>query len=686
MMLPLLMAMVLIILLLHYHPSLDTYKLNLLAYNRMSRLDKKASYVLDQSVRSHKDLFTNYRALDNTVEQYCRLAGSLNPQSSDKSGRDELMIIFNSGYKGKSGLDAIKQYLTDMYDRSINQDLDANKSDAQGGRKDSIRKCLGLNVRDSITYTNQRIDSGTTTGSSRSQFDAPTNPGLSPAHCLFEVRSPDSRSHWKNHPMWEATAPPLGSGVYWLWGTSDGYGERPANEAFSFYHNFVNTGSSVNAVITGSVDNYGYIVLNGTKYPSVNAHSDKGYEGFQTIIYPFTVTIPRGPNTLEIRAVNSGGDATAAQNNGGWKNPAGIWLTITANNNILVKTDCEGWKCTRFFYPAEVFHVGGYNKTLADAPSVCQSLGARVATYTELEEAQTRGGNWCSTGWVSDRGSTNAFYPITYQTIEGCGDGRQGVIDWIGNDNWFGGSGRGNRAGVNCFGNKPEEAAANRMVGPNSFAPQPVLAFNKNQWSRYSPGTSPPVVPPTLATVTIHEHCDATGWSRKLTGPKIYNRGPGYPSDISYIKVPAGVTVIISSDPRKYIIVGPKEFNACGGSGDGYFNDNIASIEVRPTQTSDITGYVTPPPAPPRNIKIQSASYGVNCGAPPNNVTKILQSHIDRQQDKTSFSFNGGLNYLFGDPAPGCGKGLRVIYDRGDGQTLTKDLPAKINEEHLFSL
>ena len=654
----------------------------------MSRLDKKASYVLDQSVRSSKQAFENYRALDNTVEQYCRLAGSLNPQSSDKSGRDELMIIFNSGYKGKSGLDAIKQYLTDMYDRSINQDLDANKSDAQGGRKDSIRKCLGLNVRDSITYTNQRIDSGTTTGSSRSQFDSPTNPGLSPAHCLFEVRSPDSRSHWKNHPMWEATAPPLGSGVYWLWGTSDGYGERHANEAFSFYYNFVNTGSTVtNAVITGAIDNYGYIVLNGTKYPSVNAYSDKGYEGFQTIIYPFTVTIPRGPNTLEIRAVNSGGDATAAQNNGGWKNPAGIWLTITANNNILVKTDCEGWKCTRFFYPAEVFHLSGYNKTLADAPALCQKVGARVATYAELDEAQKNHANWCSTGWVSDRGSTNAFFPITYDIMEGCGNGRQGVIDWIGNDNWFGGSGKGNRAGVNCFGNKPEEAAMTKEILPYNRP----LPYNKNQWSRYSPGTSPPVVPPTLPLITIHEHCDARGWSHQLQGPGVFTPGiydirKHYPSDVSYIKVPTGVTVVISTNGRSFTIVGPENFNACGGSRDWVFNDNISTMEIRATTSSDVSSSKIPPPAPPRNIKIQSASYGVNCGAPPNNVTKILQSHIDRQQDKTSFSFNGGLNYLFGDPAPGCGKGLRVIYDRGDGQTLTKDLPAKINEEHLFSL
>jgi len=341
----------------------------------------------------------------------------------------------------------------------------------------------------------------------------------------------------------------------------------------------VNTGSTVNAVIAGCVDNYGYIVLNGTKYPSTNAHSDKGYEGFGGIIQPFTVSLPRGPNTLEVRVVNAGDKLTATQNNGAWRNPAGMWLTIKVNNNIIVKTGCDGWKCTRFFYPAEVFSVNHYNKMFADAPTVCNSLGARVATYAELDEAQKNGANWCSTGWVSDKEDKNAFYPITYETIQGCGHGRSGVIEFLSQNN---------KAGVNCFGNKPEEAAANKMVGPNSFAPQTILHFNKNQWSRYSPGTSPPVVSPPLSPVTINENCGGSGWSRQLTGPKVFNSGADYPSDVSYIQVPAGVTVVISYNGRSFTIVGPNNFNACGGSGDWYFNDKMSTIDVRSSSSSDV--------------------------------------------------------------------------------------------------
>ena len=632
----------------------------------MSGLDRKASYALSQSVRNSKEAFENYRALDVNTDQYCRLAGSLNPESSDKEGRDELMGIFNSGYQGKTGLDAIKEYLTAMYDRSVNPALDANKSDSLGGRKDSIRKCFGLNMRDPIVLTNDRIGSVTTTGSSRSQFDVPPNPGISPAYCLFEVGSPDSRSPWKGNPAWEANAPPLGSGVYWMWGTSDGYGERPANEAFSFYHNFVNTGSTVtNAIITGAVDNYGYIVLNGKKYPSENVHSDKGYEGFGGSIKPFTVTIPRGANTLEFRAVNAGGSVTAAQNNGGWKNPGGIWMMITVNNNIIAKTGCDGWRCTRFFYPQEVFHLSVYNKTLADAASVCQKVGARVATYAELDEAQKNGGNWCSTGWVSDRGDKNAFYPITYDIMGGCGNGRSGIMDWIGNDDWFGqGPGKGFRAGVNCFGNKPEEAYTIKN------APTPVLPFNKNQWSRYSPGTSPPVVNRPLPPVTINQHCGGDGWARELVGPKIFNSGADYPSDVSYIRVPAGVTVVISYNGRSFTIVGPMNFNACGDSGDWWFNDKMSTIEIRATGSSDVTSAKTPPPAP----QLPETTLHQHCGGG-GWSTKIKGPGIfrDFNWDVSQIDVPSGVTAIL------TGKTTSVYGVRGTGQVVTLKGPTSLN-------
>jgi hypothetical protein len=105
-----------------------------------------------------------------------------------------------------------------------------------------------------------------------------------------------------------------------------------------------------------------------------------------------------------------------------------------------------------------------------------------------------------------------------------------------------------------------------------------------------------PATTPSLPPVTIHENCwGGSGWSKSLVGPKRFNSGADYSSDVSYIKVPSGVTVEISYNGRSFTIVGPKEFNACGGSGDWYFNDKISTIDIRATNPSDTN---TPPAAP----------------------------------------------------------------------------------------
>jgi len=527
----------------------------------MSGLDRKASYALSQSVRSSKQAFENYRALDGINDQYCRLAGALNPESSDTAGRDELMGVFNIGYQGKTELEAVKKYLTDMYDRSINPALDANKSDAEGGRHDSIRKCFGIDVIMPQIETNTRFSSENIIDSSKKYFDIPTNPGISPAHCLCEVRSRDPKNIWS--AGFERNAPPVGNGVYWIWGTSDGWAGRPLNEAYVFYYNFVNPGKSLTATLVGAIDDKGSIKINDTLYDNLGADPNNGVG-----IEPREVSIKRGVNTIEIRAINSGG-------------PAGVWAMIYVNNNILLKTGCDGWKCARFFNPPEVFHVNGYDKSFSDGPSVCQRLGARVATYAELKEAQQNHANWCSAGWVSDQGDGNAFYPITYQLEEGCGNGKSGVMDWIGDDHWFGGRGKGYKAGVNCFGNKPDETSANALV-----APQSILPYNKNQWSRYSPGTSPPVVSPPLPPITVWEGCDKGkySWTRKdlASTPRVYRSVIDFPSDTSYIDVPTGITAILKTKgSNQMTLVGPSSLNFC--SIGGGFNDNVDTIEILPT-------------------------------------------------------------------------------------------------------
>jgi hypothetical protein len=197
------------------------------------------------------------------------------------------------------------------------------------------------------------------------------------------------------------------------------------------------------------------------------------------------------------------------------------------------------------------------------------------------------------------------------------------------------------------------------------------MPFNKNQWSRYSPGTSPPVVTPPLPPVTIHENCDARGWSKSLVGPRVFNSGADYSSDVSYIRVPAGVTVVISYNGRSFTIVGPRDFNACGGSGDWYFNDKMSSIDVRATNPSDVSSSATPPPAPPPPLAPVVVWQGCDkgnyswtrkelAGGP-----KVHRSDVDYPWDLSYVDVPAGVTAIL------TGKTTPIYNVAGTGQVIT---------------
>ena len=175
-------------------------------------------------------------------------------------------------------------------------------------------------------------------------------PGNQKAVAIGEVRSGRFNS------AWEVNAPGAGNNVMWLMSTAY-QANQPANFAFTFFYNFINTGPAVTgAIMYCGVDNCGYIVLNGVKYPSTNVNMSIGYEGIVTV-GSFTVNIPPGLNTLELRVVNQ----STTPGNTPWQNegftdggPTGAWLAIRTSSTgpVLVKTDAT-WNCTAFNYPAK---------------------------------------------------------------------------------------------------------------------------------------------------------------------------------------------------------------------------------------------------------------------------------------------------------------------------------------------
>jgi hypothetical protein len=170
------------------------------------------------------------------------------------------------------------------------------------------------------------------------------------AVAVYEVKS--AISPWNNENNWEAGAPDVGNGVMWLMSTAY-QTNQPANFAFTFFYNFINTGPAVTgATMSCGVDNYAYIVLNGVKYPSTNTRMATGYEGI-TPTASFTVNIPPGLNTLELRAVNGGPGANVWENQGNMGGPTAAWMIIKSSTETLLIKTTNKWNCRQFDYPAK---------------------------------------------------------------------------------------------------------------------------------------------------------------------------------------------------------------------------------------------------------------------------------------------------------------------------------------------
>lgn len=84
------------------------------------------------------------------VAQFCRPQGSLNPETP--AGEAELMRIARDGYKGKMGIEALKVYLPEVFNRATGN-LSLEQEDNKGGRKTSWKQCFGIQIADRPNQT-----------------------------------------------------------------------------------------------------------------------------------------------------------------------------------------------------------------------------------------------------------------------------------------------------------------------------------------------------------------------------------------------------------------------------------------------------------------------------------------------------------------------------------------------------
>ena len=133
----------------------------------------------------------------------------------------------------------------------------------------------------------------------------------------------------------------------------------------------------------------------------------------------------------------------------------------------------------RIKYKKQVFNIPGNYYDFNNAKALCSAYGSRLATYQEVEDSYTSGGEWCNYGWSEGQLALFPTQSSTFdelQEIEGhehdCG--RPGVNGgFIDNPNV--------RFGVNCYGYKPKMTPDEKELMNASPFPQTAsdIAFQK---------------------------------------------------------------------------------------------------------------------------------------------------------------------------------------------------------------
>jgi hypothetical protein len=130
-------------------------------------------------------------------------------------------------------------------------------------------------------------------------------------------------------------------------------------------------------------------------------------------------------------------------------------------SGLFASTDASKSTTTSSAKPAtktgdskEVFNISNNLYTFEDAGLACESLGARLANYDEVEDAYNNGAEWTSYGWSDGQ---HAYFPTQKETWEKLqlvkghehDLGRPGI-----NGGYF--DNPNIRFGANCYGVKPK--------------------------------------------------------------------------------------------------------------------------------------------------------------------------------------------------------------------------------------
>jgi hypothetical protein len=63
----------------------------------------------------------------------------------------------------------------------------------------------------------------------------------------------------------------------------------------------------------------------------------------------------------------------------------------------------------------QVFNIPGNDYDYINAQALCAAYGSRLATYPEIENAYSNGGEWCNYGWSEGQ---MALFPTQLKSFE----------------------------------------------------------------------------------------------------------------------------------------------------------------------------------------------------------------------------------------------------------------------------
>jgi hypothetical protein len=111
----------------------------------------------------------------------------------------------------------------------------------------------------------------------------------------------------------------------------------------------------------------------------------------------------------------------------------------------------------------EVFNVSRNLYTYDEAAPLCKALGAELATYEDIVDAQKNGADWCNYGWTKGQ---MAVFPTSDQTWNKLQSGDSRYRNSCGKPGVNGGffDNPELRFGVNCYGKRPVKKDTDELL------------------------------------------------------------------------------------------------------------------------------------------------------------------------------------------------------------------------------